>query len=337
MLVDHLLHRISPALSLLASTSALCGWMALSLAGFTLGCSSSECRDCESAEDTTEDTDDGEPVPVATEPPKAVQAYADCVNSTVSCGHGQEPHCLVDDTDEPTVGVCSSYCEDSDCPPGPDVTTSQGYTAYANCVELEGNEAQCVLDCFGGLSCPEGMVCLPHGICGHLTASAVDPYADCGECGATSLGCLSITGGEVCLPPYQSFPCPSPRSGTAVPSPIEAEGSRGCMLFCDLGSFGRSCPSGMSCTPFGFGGICVWAPTDCAQVECGPAAECQLVNGTAQCLCPDGLPSFDDDCDPCDRFPCHYTADCVVVDDQAECRCDDDETMASDGRCVEEM
>jgi hypothetical protein len=52
--------------------------------------------------------------------------------------------------------VCTRSCEtDSDCPTDVDSET------HPRCVELDGTKV-CMLDCSGGVACPEGMACSWH-------------------------------------------------------------------------------------------------------------------------------------------------------------------------------
>ncbi|MBL4687762.1 MAG: hypothetical protein JKY37_24435, partial [Nannocystaceae bacterium] len=88
-------------------------------------------------------------------------AFGDCLNEGASiCG--LEGICLSNDTDPPTVSVCTEECNvvgDCGVPP-------PGGTAPVSCQDVTGEgDDECVLDCGGGGSCPTGMTCFSASIC----------------------------------------------------------------------------------------------------------------------------------------------------------------------------
>src|SRR5690606_5042329 len=120
-----------------------------------------------------EATDRPGPQPNTPPPPSAASAlpYANCLEDTGPCQHGSSPQCLVDDADHPTMGFCSSECVSAqDCPRSP---APSG--ALPSCLSLDRERGACVLDCSLGAPCPEGMVCLPFGVCGFVSEEALDP------------------------------------------------------------------------------------------------------------------------------------------------------------------
>lgn len=90
--------------------------------------------------------------------------YAQCdPGSTAACMAGGGPdQCIVDDTSDPSIAVCGRPCTDvCECWAAP----GSGDAPVA-CVSLApGDDGTCILDCSGGQSCPDGMLCneLPTG------------------------------------------------------------------------------------------------------------------------------------------------------------------------------
>jgi hypothetical protein len=71
--------------------------------------------------------------------------------------------------------VCSQTCDDvTQCRPGP-----EGGTAPVRCkpiIKAPRESGACVLDCEGGQTCPNGMVCSQWlGICAHAQTSESAP------------------------------------------------------------------------------------------------------------------------------------------------------------------
>lgn len=90
-------------------------------------------------------------------PPPALPPYGDCQNEVGECENGL---CL----QGPDFAVCGENCMDaSDCAAPP----NSGH-APVTCMDVTADGlAECMLDCSGGQSCPDGMVCDPLdiGIC----------------------------------------------------------------------------------------------------------------------------------------------------------------------------
>jgi hypothetical protein len=304
-----------------------------------LACASNEdCTNCESnrraagsglPQPSTEPTESPEPEPAPDVPPiPSAEPYANCLDGTLVCQHGAAPHCLVDDVDASTMAFCSSDCGSTqECPRAPSVSG-----ATPECLTLDGVRGECVLDCLEGKTCPEGMVCLPFGVCGFVTEDAENPYGTCDVCSEGAVGCLSNTLGEACLPHCDG--CPSPRNGGVLPTCGQVDGQWGCVLQCDGV---EPCPDGMVCTPAGVLSLCLWPHEDpCNQVECGPGQVCQIVASQPGCVCQPGLlPNQAGECvDPCDLLQCDPSAHCERQGLYAYCECDSGEYLDQDLRCV---
>lgn len=86
--------------------------------------------------------------------------YGDCFNNGLSiCG--LEGTCLSDNTDAPTVSVCTAPCDAlGDCPAAP-----PGGTAPVTCQDVtDEGDNECVIDCSLG-TCPTGMTCFSDLLC----------------------------------------------------------------------------------------------------------------------------------------------------------------------------
>jgi hypothetical protein len=110
----------------------------------------------------------GEP-DVCTDQPEGT--YKDCLAGEMC--DGDSLGCIVDDVNNPSLGICSLSCQDDcDCFADP----GDGNAASRCLPLLEGGEKACALDCSGGESCPSGTVCVPQvGICVY---EAVEQQAD---------------------------------------------------------------------------------------------------------------------------------------------------------------
>jgi hypothetical protein len=165
--------------------------------------------------------------------------------------------------------VCLPECGD-ECP------AARSGNAQRICVESEGRFG-CALRCDGGLSCPDGMACVPYG----FQSLCVWPYDDpCEELECGSDAHCELRGGQpLCV-------CDDDR----VP-----DGYGNCVDPCSL------CPPGARCETGGGYPQCVCDPpavinmgrcevpvTDpCVPNPCqAPASNCVVADGDPMCTCP---------------------------------------------------
>lgn len=151
------------------------------------------------------------------------------------------------------VDACADLC---DCPFAPPTGN-----ASITCGPLTGGANLCYLDCAGGLTCPDGMICFNDEVCiwpGDLADG--EPYGDCfngnfSVCGLEGL-CLgddAMTAGVCTEHCVSAASCPASPGGSASVTcqDITNDGDPECVLDCQLGS----CPPGMIC----FAGVlCMW-------------------------------------------------------------------------------
>ena len=192
----------------------------------------------------------GEEAPAST-------GYGDCINN-VGCANGNEG-CIVD-AEPPNLGFCTSSCTSvDDCNPIPDTGD-----APAVCMDLTGDDmGECYLDCSGGQTCPDGMVCGLDLFCA-WEPIPVPGYNDCATqpdlvCldGETCVATTDKTNGDSeicaatgCVDP--AMDCPDlPLTGDAPAACMDIDGMAGdeCVLDC---SGGQACPDGAVCTDGGF-------------------------------------------------------------------------------------
>lgn len=188
--------------------------------------------------------------------------YADClddmgVTSDEPCdGAG----CVVDNDGNPTAAVCvaagcEATCQCPAAPPTGDATIA--------CEDVTGDMVNdCWLDCGGGATCPDDMICFGGFIClwSDVAPTEVPLYGDCVNVpGATCAGgfCVQAPTGGVCTAPCADamMDCePGPATGDAVITCADVTGDMmpECILDC---SMGETCADGMEC----FGGfVCIW-------------------------------------------------------------------------------
>ncbi|MBX7077703.1 MAG: choice-of-anchor J domain-containing protein [Nannocystaceae bacterium] len=183
------------------------------------------------------------------EEPQGVGPYGDCVNPQAMCDGGV---CIVDDTMNPTVGVCGENCTDAtDCSAAP------GGTAPPACIDLSGmGDNFCVLDCSGGEMCPDGMICVGNNLCIWEVMAPPPPevpgYGDCAnnpdETCAMGEQCVDDASGGVCSEPDCTMPSDCPEAPATGDAPVACGdiglGAASCYLDC---SAGQTCPDGMEC------------------------------------------------------------------------------------------
>jgi hypothetical protein len=220
--------------------------------------------------------------------PVDVPLWGDCVNPPVAnCIDGA---CL----NAPGFGACTIGCTDAtECMPAP--ATGE---AVPVCVDVTGDGAtECVLQCQGGLACPDGMECFMDVAC--LWPEIVPPgdnYGDCinnpGMCQPGEDACLDDGGGMPTAGACShsgcadATECPvAPATGDAPVACDDLGGGNTCYLDC---SMGETCPDGMACTSVGMGmtsGMaCLWpfVPPDytCADGDLGSAVGAAVAMGT---------------------------------------------------------
>jgi hypothetical protein len=192
--------------------------------------------------------------------PSGLGNYADCLGEdqtidTTVCANAAAT-CIVNDVADPFIGGCAvQNCVDAcGCPPAP--ATGD---APVVCEDLTGDMlAECWLDCSGGDSCPDGMLCWADTLC--LWPNADDgavPYGDCATMGNGVCGLSSI-----CLTDAMDT----------------------------IGVCSEPCTTAADCSPAPAGGT---APVTCAQLVPGGESECHLACGAGQ-TCPTGMTCFDD-------------------------------------------
>lgn len=180
--------------------------------------------------------------------PAGVPPYGDCVNDGgAQCEGGI---CISDNPADPTFGGCNPPCMAvGDCPPAP------SGDAPPACVDITGDmNNECILDCSGGETCPDGMVCIEDfGLCAWpVVQEPVPGYGDCQNEDAMLVcvgeeTCLDDATGGVC-----SAPCTAPTDCPAAPATGDAPvacgdlggGADTCYLDC---SGGQTCPDLMEC------------------------------------------------------------------------------------------
>jgi hypothetical protein len=164
--------------------------------------------------------------------------------------------------DPPIVGVCSvNPCADvCDCPAAP----ATGNAAIA-CDAITGGATQfCYLDCSGGETCPDGMLCFGELVCA-WPGENIDgtPYGDCINGGPSTCGIDGLCLNDDVMAPTIGVctqdcggvaECPASPGGTApvVCTDVTGDMANECILDC---SGGGSCPAGMSCFS---STLCAW-------------------------------------------------------------------------------
>jgi len=166
--------------------------------------------------------------------------------------------CVTDSDVDPTAAVCLAQgCEAiCQCPAAPPTGDAE-----VTCEDVTGDMVDdCWLDCQGGATCPDDMICFGGFICLFSTVPQVDVplYGDCVNVpGATCVDgvCLTAPDGGVCSSPCADVAeCePGPVTGNAEVTCSDVTGDM--MSECWLGcTMGETCPDGMEC----FGGfVCI--------------------------------------------------------------------------------
>ncbi len=185
---------------------------------------------------------------------------ADCIDDmNVTSDEPCDGAACVADDDPATAAVClPTGCEAAcQCPAAP--ATGD---AVVTCDDVTQDMVQdCYLDCQGGATCPDGMICFGGFICLFSNTAPVDVplYGDCyNPPAATCIDgfCVTAPTGGVCTAPCDDVAdCqPPPATGDA---PIQCSDVTNdmmdeCWLSCQMD---EACPDGMEC----FGGfVCVW-------------------------------------------------------------------------------
>lgn len=89
--------------------------------------------------------------------PPTSEGYGDCVNDRPTDACARDEECFT----QGAFGVCAAVCRDvGDCPDAP----ASGNAAVA-CMDFDGGDNECVLDCSGGEICPTGMRCFDDRNC----------------------------------------------------------------------------------------------------------------------------------------------------------------------------
>ncbi|HWB75845.1 MAG TPA: choice-of-anchor J domain-containing protein [Nannocystaceae bacterium] len=180
------------------------------------------------------------------EEPMDIPPYGDCVNVMGQCEGGI---CISDNPMAPSFGGCNPACMDvGDCPAAP------SGDAPVTCDDLTGDDMnECFLDCSGGETCPDGMVCVDQfGLCAWEFIPPAEPgYGDCANYDAmqTCLDeetCLDDASGSVCTATCtMASDCPDePTTGDAPVTCGDLGAGNTCYLDC---SGGQTCPDQMEC------------------------------------------------------------------------------------------
>jgi hypothetical protein len=212
--------------------------------------------------------------------PPTLPPYGDCFNNDKACDDGAI--CFPSDD----YGFCTDLDCMDDCPDHGDPDA----TAVPTCETLLNNGMMdidaCYLDCSGGETCPDGMVCQ------ELFAGAPDGcvwvdidntgYGDCvnldeaDEClGDPAESCITagtdpeegVCASTDCSDPAED--CALPASGDAEPACVDVDGAGGdeCVLDC---TGGEACPDGMVC---GTSMYCVWVDGEYCDAVADPSFE----------------------------------------------------------------
>ena len=213
-------------------------------------------------------------------------------------------------------GVCP------DEPPGGD--------SFAACFDATGDGTdECVIDCNGGGTCPDGMSCFSDFICvwspAGGTGGGTEGFGDClnQPAGLACLAdeiCLNSGSGSVCSAQdcVSAIDCPaSPPGGTAAPDCVLAtdDAVLDCILDC---SGGAACPTDMVCfSDF----ACVW-----------PAVGLVCLDNPATCSDPAANDCVCEGCDP-GNPACTTDEDCVCADCDADAFCGNPANCNLDGIC----
>ena len=84
--------------------------------------------------------------------------YGDCISGgDAACMSSGDPVCLIDNQDNPTLGVCGIECTtECDCWEAP---ATGDAPVVCKALVMGDPDKTCVLDCSGGATCPDDMVC----------------------------------------------------------------------------------------------------------------------------------------------------------------------------------
>ena len=239
--------------------------------------------------------------------------YGDCVSGGNAACMGGGGQCVVDNTANPSLGVCYFSCNEAcDCPAPP-----EGFESQVSCEALLAGSTQtvCIIDCAGGKACPDGMTCFAGaGLCVWGQGDEIPDYGDCinnsGQCenGVCVVDDTMNPTQGVCSPGCQNdASCRAPSGGDADPFCADfGGGNQFCLLDC---TNGETCPDGMICDPIGGVSICTWEGT-------GPggscAGSCGAFDENASCQCDDECFNFGDCCDDiCDECGGSFPDECT--------------------------
>lgn len=160
------------------------------------------------------------------------------------------------------AGVCSiNPCADvCDCPAAP----ATGDAVIACDAITDGATQFCYLDCSGGETCPNGMLCFGELVC-VWPGENIDgtPYGDCFDGGPSTCGIDGLCLNDDTMAPTigvctqdcaSAAQCPtSPGGGAPVTcGDLTGDGLGECYLDCSLGA---ACPAGMTCFS---STLCAW-------------------------------------------------------------------------------
>lgn len=205
---------------------------------------------------------------------------------------------------------CSDVCE---CPVAPETGD-----APVTCEDVTADMVNdCYLDCSGGETCPDSMICFGGFVCVHPVG---DPppeeplWGDCGNGAVCETGSFCITAPDgtwcsaACADITDCEPVPGTGDAPAACADVTGDMMPECILSC-MG--GETCPDGMIC----FGDqVCVWPEIPDPEEgygNCGlPGGECSM---GAVCLDDQPMMGMDPAWTVCSEAGCADASECLQL------------------------